>query len=282
MQNEMSGISRPSANVLILSSHSNPKTSGPVNHQVYAMRHGYDYLFDMTPLALKTPYDQKLDVIARTMRRTRCDWIVWIDDDAYFMQLDKPITDFLPKNDTVDFVICRSPVNLQGIWSYINSGVVIIRNCKQALLIVEEALHLSMSQVEAWWDAEKYGHFVAGGDQERLTYVFENNPLCKDAVTIHDHTEFNSRAYHFTRSADELFVCHLASHRDKAVPLAMMMERFGLDIHLLPVDVADNLPGSLAQSYFSKPLPKRKPPSVVRRVARKVKRLLRPWRRATS
>lgn len=261
--------------ILVLSSHSHPKISGPVNHQVYATRHGYDYLFDITPLALTTPYDQKLEVIARTMRRTRCDWILWVDDDAYFMQLDKPITDFIPDDDNVDIVICRSPVNLKGIWSYINSGVFLIRNRARALSVFEEAIRLPMPTVEAWWDREKYGHFVAGGDQERLTYLFETKADLKGAMLIHDHSAFNSRAYHFKAAHDEYFVCHLASHRDKNVPLADMIARFGLDKHLLPMDVAANLPDSLRKSFFSRPPILPKPPSLTRRIGRKVKRLVR-------
>lgn len=268
-------ITNDPSRILILSSHSKPKVSGPVNHQVYATRHGYDYLFDMTPIALATPYDQKLAVIARAMRRTKCDWIVWVDDDAYFMQTSKPITDLFPQTDEVDFVICRSPVNLQGIWSYINSGVVLIRNNQRALSVVEKALHLPMATVEAWWDREKHGHFVAGGDQERLTYLFLTEPDLANAVSIHEHTAFNSRAYHFENAADELFVCHLASHRDKSIPQTDMMERFGLDIHLLPQADAAGLPDSLKHSFFSKPLTKPKPPSLARRAIRKAKRLFR-------
>lgn len=260
--------------ILILSSHSKPKVSGPVNHQVYASRHGYDYLFDMTPLALATPYDQKLAVIARAMRRTKCDWVVWIDDDAYFMQMGRPITDFIPDDTAIDFIICRSPVNLQGVWSYINSGVMLIRNCERALAVVEEALRLPMSTVEAWWDREKHGHFVAGGDQERLTYLFLTDASLENAVSIHEHTDFNSRAYHFENAADDLFVCHLASHRDKSIPQADMMGRFGLDIHLLTEADAAALPDSLKSSFFSKPLAKPKQPSLARRAIRKGKRLL--------
>lgn len=135
--------------ILILSSHNNPKTSGPVNHQVYASRNGYDYVFDMTPLSLTTPYDQKLKVLMRTMLRSNAEWILWIDDDAYFMQMDSRLEYFIPQHSDIDFVFCRSPVNLDGHWSFINSGVFFVRNNERAIRILNEALLLPMATVEA-------------------------------------------------------------------------------------------------------------------------------------
>lgn len=76
--------------VLILSSHSDPRQPAPVNHQCYAARHGYGYLFDATPDHLASPCDQKLRAVSNALGLLRDDDVlVWIDDDAYTMQLDR-------------------------------------------------------------------------------------------------------------------------------------------------------------------------------------------------
>lgn len=83
--------------VHILSSHTHPRLASPVNHQCYAGRHGYGYLFDVTPYPVASPYDQKLHAILRALDgMPDDDVLVWIDDDAYFMQLDRPLDEWFP------------------------------------------------------------------------------------------------------------------------------------------------------------------------------------------
>lgn len=147
------------------------------------------------------------------------------------MQLNEKLEKFLAVSDDVDFVICRSPVNLEGKWSAINSGLFFVRNTPRAATFLRDVLAQPMAEVEAWWDESIHGIFV-NSDQERMLYLFEQRGMIGSQVIIHDHTAFNSRAYHFTKSPDQLFVCHLASHRDKSIPLTDMRERFGLSAAL--------------------------------------------------
>lgn len=117
-----------SSDILILSSHTDPKFTAPVNHVLYSRRHGYGYLFDVTPYPLASKYDQKLWSITENMKRSRAAWIMWVDDDAYFMDHSVRLETFLPTDDGIDFIICRSPISSRGKWSLVNAGLFFVRN----------------------------------------------------------------------------------------------------------------------------------------------------------
>ena len=266
---------RPSK-ILILSSHSHPSLSSPINHQLYAERHGYDYLFDVTPYPLKSSYDQKLQALIHNLRRANCEWIMWIDEDAYFMDHSIRLESFLPVDNRVQFVICRSPVNPEGGWSMINSGVFFVKRCSDALQLLIDALHTDDDLVASWWNEDKYGLFIPGGDQERMLYLFLQRGMVGTSVLINDHAAFNSRAYHFHRRFDERFVCHLASHGDKSIPLDQMRQRFGLDRFLLPQGSGVRLENFRYSIFFreTKAAASTRPRRLYARIRNKVARLI--------
>ena len=220
--------------ILVLSSHTKPGLSAPINHRIYSQRHGYDYLFDATPYPISSPYDQKTYAVLAAMKRTKADWIFWIDDDGYFMDHSIPLARFLPADPNVDFIFCRSPVNPKGQWTVINAGIYFVRNSASARALLEELLVTDMRVVEKWWNEKEHGMFIPDGDQERFVYLFLSRGMVGTKVIILDYTAFNARPYHFKSRYDEHFICHLASHRDKAIPLNDMRTRFGLDRYLMP------------------------------------------------
>lgn len=224
--------------IQILSSHSNPRLAAPVNHQVYAGRHGYRYLFDATPYPLRSRYDQKLHAIIGALERMPDDDVLaWVDDDVYFMQLDRPLAEFAP--DGV-LSVCHSPVNPTGGWSRINSGVMLIRAGRPARDLFGAALDTPFDDVRVWWDEDVHGNVcIDGGDQERLLFQIDRLGL-EAQVAFHPAEAFNARVYHFTERADQHFTCHAASHTYKPAVLAEMRRRFPqLDQYLLPAGAAE-------------------------------------------
>lgn len=263
------------SDILILSSHTDPKLTAPLNHVVYSRHHGYGYLFDVTPYPLASAYDQKLWSIIENMKRVRATWVMWVDHDAYFMNHSVRLETFLPPDDGVDVIICKSPVTPRGKWSLINAGVFFVRNTPETLALLVEALDTDSKAVEEWWNPKEHGNvFVRGGDQERLLYVFSRHGLVGNRVQLLEHTAFNSRVYDFTQSHLQHFVCHLASERNKLVPYNEMRRRFGLDRFLLADEAGADLSRFRHSMFWAGP-PEKATRAVIANVTATATRLLK-------
>jgi hypothetical protein len=241
-------------NLLVLSSHTRPQLSAPINHFLYCRKHGFDYLFDATPYRIKSPFDQKTLSIISTLKRSRADWVFWIDDDAYFMNFDIALSDFVKDETEADFIFCRSPVNPKGQWSIINAGIYFIRNTPETIAVLEEVMAAPNDAVRDAWDADRHGMYTTdGSDQEKLVYVFEQKGMMDGKVKIMDYSAFNARHYHFERAFDDHFICHLASHKDKSVPMRDMQVRFQLNKYLMSYNISIIEEESFKYSVFAKP-----------------------------
>jgi len=232
--------------LLVLASHTRPRSTAPINHQVYCEGHGLRYRFDVTPYSLVTKFDQKLLSILGNLDGT--DWLFWMDDDAFFMDHQIDLKQLIPDDPAADFVFCNSPVNPKGQWTVLNTGLFFVRNRPSARALLEDVLATDPETVRAWWDPTEHGHFTHG-DQDRVVYQVLTRGLLGNRVHIVDFTAFNARSYHFTERRDQHFVLHLCGE-DKRAVVADFRRRFGLDPHLLPPDLAPEPGGPLARSMF--------------------------------
>ena len=247
----MSFESPKGARILVLSSHTRPDLSTPINHQIYCSRHGYDYLFDVTPYPVKTGFDQKLQSVIANMGRAN--WLVWLDSDVYIMDQSIRLEKFLPEEDDVDFVFCNSPVNAKGGWTQLNSGVFFVRNTPRARELMNEVFNADLETVRAWWRETELGMFT-NGDQDKFVYTFARHGLVGTGVRIIDHSECNSRIHDFTEAGDQHFICHFCGVDEKMDAIRKFRKRFDLDPYLLP-NGKTQYPGAIRRSMFYVPPP---------------------------
>ncbi|WP_425106686.1 hypothetical protein [Ancylobacter sp.] len=215
--------------ILILSSHSNPRSNAPINHAAYCQRHGYRYLFDATPYPINSAYDQKLFSIKNNLRAA--EWLLWVDDDVFFTQHARNLDFLIDQCVGFDILICNSPVNKKGQMTLINSGAMLIRNCDTSFTLIDNSLNTDIEQVRKWWLPE-YGLFTSG-DQDRLFYQFQNNPIAKDRVKITDFHTFNARPYHVRSHFDEFFALHFCGDIDKLKEVEHFSTKYNVDRFLL-------------------------------------------------
>ena len=190
--------------LLILSAGTRIRTPAPLNHRIYADRLGVDYLFDATPGPLPTALDQKLAAVLRALPLR--EWVFWIDDDAFFTSLDVDIRSFA--DDDADLVVCSSPVNPEGGWTFVSFGQFLIRRTPAMLGLLAEVAATDLDEVKGWWDPERYGIFT-NTDQDALVYQLarDDAPWAGRWRRL-EWQSFNSRPYHYERSLDEHFLCH--------------------------------------------------------------------------
>lgn len=97
----------------------------------YCNRYGYSYLIKQTPNQI---YDSSNIVTNNILQYkfnllndglySKADWILWIDNDALFMNHTIPLTNLIDNN--YEFIIGED-------WNGINAGVFLLKNCNNAI-----------------------------------------------------------------------------------------------------------------------------------------------------
>jgi len=196
------------------------------NHRAYAAKHGYSYEFDSKQRELKSKYDHKMFIILE--QPIDDEWCFWIDDDAFFMQLDQPLEQFLEgiPSDT-QMIFPKSPVNPLGGWTYLSAGNFFFRRSQLVHDFFERAIAHDVMMIKQWWDDSKYGLFTKG-DQDKIVYELAQSPEVNAVTKIVGYDTFNFRPYHFKESSDEHFLVHFATPGiSKADSMADFQQRFG-------------------------------------------------------
>ena len=206
-----------------------------VNHEGYAMHHGYRYIDASFRGWKRNRYFRKLEMILRYL--PRFEWIFWLDDDAYFTNFRLPLTSFLENVQTENFVVCKSP-STKSVFTKFSSGQFFIRNTKLSLLFLQKALRTNLDDVRKTFWASEHGMFTEG-DQDALVYLTERYPMFSDGfMLLLDHNAFNNRPFEYLVSPDEHFLVHFTGKqktRDKDEMCARLkLNRYLTPPHLLP------------------------------------------------
>jgi hypothetical protein len=112
------------------------------NHIEYANKHGYDYIFrdgnisedlfidrsSKTKLYQLGLYWQKISTVKDALTQSKYKWVLWIDADAVFTNMDIRIESIIKNwsSDTTNFIIAKDSGTRE--YDCINSGVFLTRN----------------------------------------------------------------------------------------------------------------------------------------------------------
>ncbi|MCT1366533.1 hypothetical protein [uncultured Kocuria sp.] len=197
-----------------------------INHAIYAREHGLDYRLEcgIDP-QIVTKYDYKMSIVRRLIHQY--DWLVWIDDDAYFTDFESDTLHELveeAERDDQFLVIAEGPLEPNGFWSKINTGVFLIKNCPESVTMLESMSSEPLETIRDWWDDEAYGLFT-NGDQDQMWWYLCTTGLL-DRTKIVGHRRLNSRGHYYENSLDDAFVMHFCGYPDKAWGAARFARRF--------------------------------------------------------
>jgi hypothetical protein len=198
------------------------------NHRVYCSYHGYHYIHCNWPTQAENLYLNKFHFIRHYY--DLFDFIFWLDDDAFILDMEKPLTNFLPLNDAF-ISICNSPDN-KKIKTVFSSGSFMLACSAEGRLFVDNVIKTSLAEVKAWWNVE-HGYFT-NGDQDIVVYLYMTNDALRKKFTIFHHNEFNSRLLDYVRGV-HVFLLHLTgSPETKRNSLKKIRKLSGLNESLLP------------------------------------------------
>jgi hypothetical protein len=178
------------------------------NHRAYCNRHKYTYIHCTWPTGQGNPYLNKLAYIREYF--DFFDFLFWIDDDAFFLDLEKPLSGILPSEGKC-LSICSSP-GFKTLKTFFSSGQFVLRCDALGKDLILSALELSDDTVKKWW-SEEYGFFT-GGDQDRMVFLCNTEKKFSEAYQLWDYKHFNSRASNiFGEDPHEVFILHFTGTR---------------------------------------------------------------------
>ena len=165
------------ARCCIVSGSSEVRLRSFVNHKTYAAIHGHDYRFETGPFRdMQSNYFLKIHALEHVL--PRYDWLLWMDDDAYFTDFATSALDTILAGDRGDAFLfaCRSPVNARGQWTFLNSGVLLLRSCPLAHDFLARTRSTSLASVRRAWREDRYGMFT-NGDQDVIIHLLHEMGL---------------------------------------------------------------------------------------------------------
>src|SRR4051794_22377744 len=155
-----------------------------VNHRVYCDRHGYTYVYCNWPTRARNPYFNKLEYLRHYYRHF--EFLFWIDDDAFFMDLDKSLEQYLPSSDQF-LSICASP-DYKKIHTYVSSGQFALRCSDVGRTFLDDVTRVDLDAVKRWWQPEL--GFFSNGDQDAMVYLLRTKPEYADGYVRHHYKLF--------------------------------------------------------------------------------------------
>ena len=172
---------------IISGRYSKTKVESSINHKIYADKFGYAYINCNWPTKEKNPYLNKIHFILNYI--DLYDYIIWIDDDAFFFDFEVDIMEYSPKGDNI-LSACKSP-SYKPLKTFLSSGQFILKSCHLSKEFLNEILLQKFSTIESWWYNDL--GFYTKGDQDIMVYLFHTDERFKNKITLYDYKKFNSR-----------------------------------------------------------------------------------------
>lgn len=212
-----------------------------VNHKIFSLEHGFDYRLEIgLGEEIKSKFDYKFNCILNALKYT--DWLVWVDDDVYFTNFSSENIENLINEAEVSghqIVLAEGPLEPNGFWSKINTGVMIVRNSESAREILKKAKSTPLVEVKSGWDESEDGLYT-NGDQDQLWHVIRNDDLINmKMVRIVDHSLLNSRGHYYKSSLSDNFAMHFCGYPDKELGVSIFAKQWGIGQEIVPRSLLD-------------------------------------------
>ena len=210
-----------------------------INHYIYAREHGLDYRLECgLDDDIRTKFDYKTSVLRRLL--DQYDWLVWLDDDTYFTNFKSDgINELISSAEAAGkfLVVAEGPLEPNGFWSKINTGVFAIKNSPRGMELLRRMHETPLQEVREWWDDDRDGLFT-NGDQDQMWYIL-NKFNMMEYVDIVSHSLLNSRGHYYINSLSDNLVMHFCGYPDKKLGVVQFSKRFSIGQELVPQELMD-------------------------------------------
>jgi hypothetical protein len=177
-------------NIVIISGADSYRYNAHLNHQKYADAREIDYKFHLSN-GLSNPFFTKCYAILDSFDKGY-EYVIWIDDDAFFIDLDWDCRNIFEKYER-DVIVTQGRTNKKPMATLFNNGVMFIRNTENMKNLFSSIPSIQWKELVTNWKAE-WGP-CEGNDQPRMIYLIQTK--YSDAVEIVPYPGFNAHEITF-------------------------------------------------------------------------------------
>lgn len=210
-----------------------------VNHFIWCAENGVDHRLGLgLRPGVRTVFDYKYGVIRRALRDYA--WVLWVDDDVYFTRWSaQGVEQLMDQAERADgfAVFAEGVTEPNGLWSHINSGVMLLRRDPRTLELLDRAEAIDLDRLAGTWDFEADGLF-SHGDQDALWAALKHDDALRGGTRIVPHADLNSRPHLVDVDPAEVLTVHFCGD-NKDARIHAFARRFGWGLELVPTELLD-------------------------------------------
>ena len=198
--------------MIIISGANRNRYGAPQNHELYAKKWGYEYKFYHFDVKDNLyPHEERSELykipkvwagvdISIVDALQKHDEVLWIDDDAFFVDFDWDCRDIYKLSDK-PLIMSEDPVITGFSTPIFNAGVNFFRKNSDVINMVSEAPHLSDKEVIEKWDPA-WGDNT-GNNQPR--WILLTQTKYKDVCHIASYNEgFNHAPWDYNKKSTKI------------------------------------------------------------------------------
>ncbi len=175
---------------IIISGADSYRYDAHINHQKYAEAQGINYKFHKSD-NLPNPFFTKCYAILDSFSKGY-EYVLWIDDDAFFIDLNWDCTSIFKQYDK-DVIVTQGRTNKKSGITLFNNGVMFIRKTPNMVDLFTSIPKTPWEEMEANWKSN-WGP-CQGNDQPRMIYLTQTK--YPDTVQILAYPGFNAHEITF-------------------------------------------------------------------------------------
>ena len=152
--------------VIIISGGNSYRFQADINHKNYAVRQSIDYEFYLNK-NLENPYFTKCYAILDSFNKGY-DYVIWIDDDAFFINYDWECC-FIFKENKHDIIVTQDREKKGKDSNLFNNGIMFLRNTNKTKELFRLIPHITKKEMCKNWKPQ-WGS-KSNQDQSRMIYL---------------------------------------------------------------------------------------------------------------
>jgi hypothetical protein len=175
---------------IIISGADSYRYDAHLNHQRYADAQEIEYKFHLSN-GLSNPFFTKCYAILDSFEKGY-EYVLWIDDDAFFIDLDWDCREIFKKYHQ-DVIVTQGRTNKKSGVTLFNNGVMFIRNTENMRNLFSSIPNIKWQELTDNWNLE-WGP-CEGNDQPRMIYLIQAK--YPESVKIVSYPGFNAHEITF-------------------------------------------------------------------------------------